>query len=144
MCVCGCIVFVMDEKSERLVQEYMLSGATYEQACAMAGVDVPEEVGSRDDDVLIEENGRLAIRAINAALKRGTSGAVDNTVLTAAVRAVSMLEEQRKRGRGSDPEDDMLRWVADLNRRERERRMEVLQSGKLGDKVVGGKSRRVK
>jgi hypothetical protein len=110
-------------KSDALVQDYMREGRSYEEACALAGVRaVREEVSSMDaegmsDEELIELNGSLAIRAINKAL---TSGKIDNTMIQAAIRAVQMLTDLRASGGGSDPEDDMLAWVADINRRERD------------------------
>lgn len=106
------------------VKAYMEDGMSYEQACSLANVrvvidvfddaviDVNDFDMSVGDDVdLIEENGRLAIKVVNRALKRGCVGDIDGTVLQAAVRAVSMLEERRKVEGSNDPEDDMLLWV---------------------------------
>lgn len=139
---------MMDMDKELLVQEYMDGGCTYEQACAMAGVLVPKEVVKDvhvemdfSDDQLVMMNGSLAVRVIHQALQKGVRGGVDNTVLQAAVRAVQMFDEARKRGEGEDAEDDMLRWVAEVNAKEREKRREVLQGGNEGGKV---KKRRVK
>ena len=111
----------MATNDDDLIKAYQNSGMSYEQACSMAGVapafDDMDAGDTFSDDELIEVNGSLAIRAIHKALK---SGNVDNTMLNAAVRAVQMLEDARKKGVGDDPEDDMLRWVAEVEKTNKE------------------------
>jgi len=111
-------------RDNKLVQQYMSDGMSYAQACSMAGVqaevetvavqDVDDGSSELTDEELIELNGTLAIRVVHRALKFGVSGEVDSTVLNAAVRAVNMLEEQRKSRGGTSAEDDMLKWVDEV------------------------------
>lgn len=109
------------------VKEYMARGMTYRQACKVTGVEPLEDIDmspgnaayNLDDEKLIELNGSLAIRAIYKAL---TNDKIDNTLIQAAIRAVQMLEDQRSKIGSDDPEDDMLRWVAEVSKRERESR----------------------
>ena len=106
-----------DAEWER-IQSYREGGASYVEACVLAGIKPNgDDAGSYDAgyDDLIVENGSLAVRAIHKAL---TSGKIDNTIMTAAVRAVQMLQEHQKAGKGTDPEDDMLAWVAERKQEE--------------------------
>ena len=115
----------LTDREQELVDEYVRGGMDYNAAVKIIGggsvecIDLGDDGSDVDLDSLIEENGALAVRAINKALVGAVSGNVDNTVLQAAVRAVAMLEAHRSKGRGSDPEDDMLLWVAEVNRKER-------------------------
>lgn len=126
----GGILFVMNGKDKALVDEYMRGGMSFEAACSMAGVDagvIVEDVSDEYSDAqLIEMNGSLAVRAIHKAL---TSGKIDNTIMTAAVRAVQMLDEQRKASGGTSAEDDMLLWVAEHQRAQDDKRREELKNG---------------
>lgn len=98
---------------QELIEAYRNSGMSEKEALAMVGRGVvDEDAASLSEDELIELNGELAVKAIYKAL---SSGKVDNVMLTAAVRALQMLEDRRKREGSNDPEDDMLAWVAEVN-----------------------------
>lgn len=109
------------DNTDILIEEYKAQGLTYEEACARVGVPVVKrsdvvdgmEVAEMSDEELLELNGSLAVRAIYRAL---TSKKVDNTLVTASLRAVQMLEEARKKNEVTgDIEDDLLRWLWSLN-----------------------------
>lgn len=109
-----------DEYREKLLSE----GKSEKQADDMVrvsfgkGGDVidmtPVDEGI-DDSELLDENGKLAVQLINRALR---SNKIDNVTMSAAVRAVQMSDDARKRGGDKTPEDDMLEWVAEVRRRE--------------------------
>lgn len=106
---------------EAIIEKYVEAGWPRAKVLEMLGAEA-EEIEGEDfgcvgddlsDEEMLELNGRLAIRAINRAL---TSPKIDNTLVQAAIRAVEMLEKSRRSGGGTDPEDDMLRWVAERSR----------------------------
>ena len=115
--------------SQELVDKYLADGMSVKQAHALAGLPPPDaveidgvhEAGLHDDDTinqLLVDNKKLAVIAINKAL---TAGKVDNTLVTAAVRALQMYDDLAKNDGDTDPEDDMLAWVAELEKENRER-----------------------